>query len=100
MTTHPAPGHGAAARIAVSGPAAARRRPSSPTPTERLEQLSDRLDQLIYDVSLGTRSHRQHEANVEAAESIATELRSVFRSPTPAKAEHPPLWQQGGRAAW
>ena len=89
--------NGVAASTA-SGPVVGRRRPSISSPAEALERLSDRLDQLIYDVRLGAKSQGQHEQHVDAAEAIAGELRAVFRGT--GRAQHPPLWQQGGRAAW
>lgn len=80
---------------ADSSPAQSRRRLDSPT--DRLTRLSGRLDELLRDVSIGARSHRQHELHVAEAEAIAGELRAVFRAPT---AERMPLQQSGGRAWW
>jgi hypothetical protein len=81
---------------AASGPA--HRRPL-PSPTERLQRLSDRLDELLRDVSFRpvARSHHETEQRIHEAEAIAAELRAVFRSPT---AEHPPLKRDGTGAWW
>lgn len=40
------------------------------------------MDLLIRDVSVGFRSHYQYEQAVAEAESIATEIRAVFRCPS------------------
>jgi hypothetical protein len=64
-----------------------------------LRRLSDRLDTLLRDVSVDARSQREHERRVDEAEAIAAELTAIFRKPAPA-AVHPPLWHEGGRAAW
>lgn len=74
------------------------RRPSQPANT--LEQRSDELDVLIRDVRLGVRSQREFEQLADRAEKIAAGIRAVFRSATPPEPVHPPLWQQGGKAAW
>jgi hypothetical protein len=80
-----------------------RRRPPlslAPASLDRLRRCSDRLDRLQQQVSVGARSQREHDELVEEAEAIAAELRAVFRAPTPAMPVNPPLWQQGGKAAW
>lgn len=51
-------------------------------PADQLERLSARLDVLIRDVRLGTRTHRAFEANCDEAEQISIGLRAVFRGET------------------
>lgn len=69
----------AAARMPRLDRPASAGRQSVSSPADRLWDLSYRLDNLIGDVSHGTLTHRQHEANVEEAEAIANDLRAVFR---------------------
>ena len=89
----------AAPAAAVSGPAAAGRRPQQISPAERLERLSSRLDVLIRDVGIGARSHRDVERQIDEAEAIAAGIRAVFRGAAPA--QNPPRWTDGqGKAAW
>lgn len=68
-------------------------------PVDDLRQLSDQLDRLLQDVSIGASSQRQHDDHVHRAEDIATGLRAVFRGPE-GKPIHPPLMISGGRAMW
>ena len=85
--------------VRTSSGQASGRRPSL-SPADRLEELSFRLDELIRDVRLGTRSHREHERHVEEAEAIGAGIRNVFRAPSGAAADRPPLAQRGGKAWW
>ncbi|HXH52554.1 MAG TPA: hypothetical protein VNH53_03870 [Sphingomicrobium sp.] len=92
--------HGA--RRAVSGPAGARPFLSRAT-EQRLAELGDlsgRLDQLIADVSLQVRSHREVDRQIEEAEAIAERLRALFRGSSSIPQQHPPLAQRGGQAIW
>lgn len=77
---------------------------------DTLADLSDRLDILLRDVSIGARSQRQFELQVEEAEAIATGLRGAFRSPSHSRPgpslsptvrqDNAPLWQGHGKAIW
>lgn len=98
MSTHPArPAAAASAADVRSG--SCRRRPQSSS-VAALERLSSRLDYLIRDVGLGATSQRQVEAMVDEAEAIATGIRALFREPTPAVPQCPPLRHEGGSAIW
>lgn len=76
------------------------RRRTPANSADQLERLSDRLDVLIRDVRIGSKSHREHERHVDEAEAIAAGLRATFREPTPAQPVNPPLWIEGGKAVW
>lgn len=82
---------------AVSGPA--RRRPLA-SPSERLAEASSRLDRLMQDVSCyPNTSHRETERRIGEAESIAEEIRAIFRLPT--TGQNKPLWEDGkGKAVF
>lgn len=90
-------------RIVSSAPARPAARPRNGaergrTPCDTLRGLSSDLDELIRDVTLGAKSHRQHEDHVDRAEGIAAGLRAVFRGAEPPV--NPPLLHRGGRAWW
>lgn len=89
----------AASEAVLSGSVPLRRRPDSNV--EKLEQLSCRLQDLTEKVRRGARSWREHDNHIDEAESVAAELRAVFRG----RAENPPLMEKqvaNGRsqAAW
>jgi hypothetical protein len=64
-----------------------------------LQRLSDRLDGLLRDASTPATSHREFERQADEAEAIAADLRRIYRG-REAGPVNPPLWQDGGRAAW
>ncbi len=101
MSTRPAFPGAAPARVIRS---AAGRRPQSHA---ALQKLSARLDLLIRDAEIGARSHREFERQCDEAEEIAAGIRAAFRGPSTGSGQasshepvNPPLWQQGGSAAW
>jgi len=96
MSPQSLPADGARSGASARAGANVRRRQDSPT--DKLQRLSSRLDVLIRDVSIGARSHREHEQHVEEAEAIGAELRAVFRLPT--SSQNRPRWQDGGKAIW
>lgn len=68
------------------------------SPADVLEAYSAELDILIRDLRLGTRSHREHDRNVDVAERIGAGIIAVFRKPTPPAAA--PLLISGNEGWW
>lgn len=85
-----------AARAGALG-LASRGRPQSRDTSAILQRLSDRLDALQRDVSIGAKSQRDFERQADEAESIAAQLRAAFREPT---ARNPAIADDGKGKAW
>ena len=55
-------------------------------PAEALGRLSDRLDRLMHEVSLGARSQAEWTRLADEADTIGSQLRAVFRGGPPGRA--------------
>lgn len=78
---------------------------AQPPLADQLERLSARLDPLIRDARLGTRSHRETERIIGEVEAIAAALWQAARGkdariPASVKPVNPPLYQDDNGAMW